>query len=400
MISKPQLDLYLLGLARRPHYAEACRASERMLRHAEGKGAEALVRKRFFHEPEHVVEYRLAHLRVVTRAYFDKILHSFVRLTREDDFVVEFPADADSGALTERWPETGSFVEWWNRYGWKTLFTEPNGILALVHDEQGFMPVFFPARAVVDFRAGKYALVNETPDSFLLLTPRQCVRYERQKHNDFVVRVLGEYVWHEPPAWILGGEPTSLDTPGVFRSFLDGAVDWWDEALIEYSDKQAALKMHVYPEKWMYGAVCNQCHGAGKLSGFGSPKTCVACGGEGMATGPFSVMHVRPPKAHEPPPPLPPAGYIQKDLSAVEFLARDVNENLRRGLAAIHFEHLFDVPLNQSGYAKEIDRAETDAFLYKVLRHAVRGLLEPMGKFVLRRRDAPTFRFRVSHHAQ
>ncbi|MCS7084794.1 MAG: hypothetical protein RMM53_10920, partial [Bacteroidia bacterium] len=358
-----------------------------------------LLRKRFFNEPEHVLEYRLDHLRVVTRAYFDKIVHSFARLTREDDFVIEFPGDVDASVLLERWPETGSWVEWWNRYGWKALFTEPNGLVALVPENDGCVPVFFPARAVVDVRPGKFALVAENPDGFLLFTPSQCVRFRRRKDNDFSARVLGEHRWHEPPAWILGGEPTGLDTPGVYRSFLDGAVDWWDEALIEYSDKQAALKMHVYPEKWIYGAECRQCHGAGKLSGLGAPKTCVACAGTGTATGPFSVLHVRPPKAHEPPTPIPPAGYVQKDLAAVEFLAKDVNELLRRGLAAVHFEHLFDVPLNQSGYAKALDRAETDAFLYKVLRHAVRAILEPLGRFVLRRTDAPTFRFRVSSSA-
>jgi hypothetical protein len=79
--------------------------------------------------------------------------------------------------------------------------------------------------------------------------------------------------------------------------------------------------------------------------------------------------------------PIPPAGYIEKDTAMVDKMMEIIRDEKRSALSAINMEFLADVPLNESGKAKEIDRDELNNFVYAIAYHLVVELLEPIYYF-------------------
>jgi hypothetical protein len=110
-----------------------------------------------------------------------------------------------------------------------------------------------------------------------------------------------------------------------------------------------------------------------------STSRCSTCNGAGEPKGMFSEIVYEPPHTQQGEPLKPPfAGYITKDISTIEFLDKDIEQNLFRALAALNMEFLMDMPLNQSGFAKEMDRQELNAFLYTITSHIVNNNLYPI----------------------
>jgi hypothetical protein len=102
---------------------------------------------------------------------------------------------------------------------------------------------------------------------------------------------------------------------------------------------------------------------------------CTKCGGTGnvASTGPYKKTVVRPSKIEmgESPTPVPPFGYVEKSVAIVESTDRRIQQHLYDALAAVNMQFLMDVPLNQSGKAKEVDRDELNNFIYNVAEDLV-----------------------------
>lgn len=379
-------------LTRRPEYALTVRMSEEARRHSEGTGLNALLRERFPSEPPQIFEYRLKNLRPITQTYFDKAANTLAKITRARDLIVRFSEPAFERYLRRDYPDGSDFLAQLFGPLLRVTLTEPNGLFVVAPQDfiLGAPPLvyYFRPEDIFQFFPQRYALVRLPPVSgerFLEITPEYMRLYQYSDEKSGVPHITEIFRAVNPvfPAVVCGGEPYRLQFPGVYRSFFSGAFPFWDEALVQFSEKQAGIKQHLFPEKWTYAFVeCKTCAGMGKVRHAGTLADCNACNGTGVppATGAFSLLTVPLPKNGVPVVPTPPAGYVQKDFSAITFLNQDIYTNLYRGLAALNFEFLAETPLNTSGVSKAYDRQELNGFLYKIARHVLQTQFLPLCK--------------------
>jgi len=378
------------NLAPRAEYAIALQMSLDARRHSEGSGIETLLQQRFPSEPLEIHRYRLQNLRPITRTYFDKVLNALACMQRAQGLGFQCAEPALEHYLRHQNPDGYDMFEWFFSTGLRVSCTEPNGLLAIVPNglQPKGLPVlrYFRAESVRQYTPGQWALVAlpDAPDTYLMFTPNSLHIYQA---NTRQATELWRYPQPAFAAVLCGGELLSLRYPNVYRSFLSGAFAFWDEALVQFSEKQAGIKQHLFPEKWQFALEeCKHCEGMGKMRHGGTIVDCAACNGSGRPaiTGVFSVLSVPVPREGRPNLPMPPAGYIQKDFSAIEFLNKDIDANLYKGLAALNCEFLTESPLATSGISKAMDRQELNTFMYKIAHHIVYQQFLPLCKAVLR----------------
>jgi hypothetical protein len=164
----------------------------------------------------------------------------------------------------------------------------------------------------------------------------------------------------------------------LYESRISGILPDFDEALREYSDLQAAKVLHIYPERWEFTQnECTDCKGTGKRANpaGGDPTICSKCTGRGyIAAGPYSKVLIRPVNNVEGGGniPTPPIGYVQKDVEIVKVMEASVKQHIYDGLASINFQFLDQVPLSQSGTAKEVDKEELNNTVHSIAEDLVR----------------------------
>lgn len=388
-------------------------------RHADGLGLERLLYERFPTEPAEIHRYRAQNLRPITRAYFDKALNALAGLYALPAVQAALQSlQSAQPEMARYWlgnnPDALNVWEWLFTDGLRFMLTEPNGVLAVVPKDfvPGAPPVlrYFLAEQVLTFSPQAYAELQLDADRTLLLAPQSVklvqlapkpkvtelspYNYPFNHHyqNDLTNNPFNTVensaespnplgYWTGFPAVLCGGEVYSWQYPSLYRSFFSGAFAFWDEAIIQWSEKQAGIKQHLFPEKWTFAVEnCATCGGHGRLRQGGTIVECATCGGSGnpKPSGVFSVLSVPLPKDGSPNLPIPPAGYLQKDFSAIEFLQRDIYTNLQQGLAALNCEFLTQRPLSLSGRAKALDRTELDAFRIKIATHILHRQIIPL----------------------
>ncbi|MCS7084981.1 MAG: hypothetical protein RMM53_09830, partial [Bacteroidia bacterium] len=92
----------------------------------------------------------------------------------------------------------------------------------------------------------------------------------------------------------------------------------------------------------------------------------------------YSTLVLRAPKATEGNSiPMPPIGYVTKDLASVAVLEAQIARLAKQAYAAVNLEYLSLTPAEQSGIAKAYDRQEINASIAKVARHLTQNILLP-----------------------
>ena len=72
------------------------------------------------------------------------------------------------------------------------------------------------------------------------------------------------------------------------------------------------------------------------------------------------------------PVPMPPAGFIEKDVEIIKLQKESVDSHIENGLASINFEFIASTPLSQSGTAKEVDKDELNNTVHSIAEDLVR----------------------------
>jgi hypothetical protein len=170
----------------------------------------------------------------------------------------------------------------------------------------------------------------------------------------------------------------------LFESRISAMIPSLNEAVREYSDLQAAVVGHLFPERWEIASQeCTSCRGMGLVpdpsytgtDGKSKPIVCASCHGLGAvgATGPYKKTLIRMPKVNlgEQAIPLPPFDYIKKDIDVIRVMEDRLTGHLYRGLSAVNMQFLAQTPLSISGDAKAVDRDELNNFVYNVAEDLV-----------------------------
>jgi hypothetical protein len=410
LIEKEELEALLFEgkFLHDEEYRSRNRLSDEILLHSEGKpdAVFMLLDTKFPSEPNNLLEYRIRNFARITKTYFQKIVNTIAKINRADDFVIQFRDKKAREFAENEIKEYGSLREWYFTNCIKALLSEPNGGILVLPEWDEASGRYEPYPNIVRTyrlirKTDDYVIVMEDEHTHLYCDRRYVIRIQkvdgkgnevrstiaRKRKVEYELEVLFEHELNEVPFITFGGLPYDLDRIDIYESFISGVVPFWNQALVEFSDKQAGIKQHVFPEKWRYTSnACKSCNGTGQIKFHDVWDSCSTCGGSGsgMPTGMFAEITIRPSTAIEDKPPIPPVGYIEKSFDAIRYLDEDIKSNIASGLASINMEFIMASPASQSGIAKEMDRAELNSFLFQIARHVVYNNLIPLYRITLK----------------
>lgn len=399
-------------------YKRSVDSAKAMLVHADGVFPGDLINERRPNEPEEVLCYRKKIFIPKTKPYFSKIISSLQKIRRSSDWSIryegDFPKIPEGETLKEYtevyYPQFESVTNWVFSVLLKKYLTDPNGLLFVKPKEVGVEPGVYlePIATVVDschvldYVYDDYAVfVNSSGcfystskavlpgKSFYVVTTEKITRYDQTDGRGTMTPVVDyEHGLGEMPVYKIGAVIADSTAERIlYESRISGIVPEFNEAIREYSDLQASVVVHMFPERWEFTQnECQNCNGTGKRrnptwhEGCGAETPCdlpcdnKACRNGYVVAGPYSKMMVRPAMAIEgqAPIPTPPAGFIEKDVEIIKEQRSSVNEHITNALASINFEFIATTPLAQSGVAKETDKDELNNTVHSVAEDIVR----------------------------
>lgn len=399
-------------------FVKSIEKADAMNVHADGLYPCKLLDSRRPNEPQDVMDYRKSIFVPKTKPYFGKVMSSLQKIRRSSDWSIryegEFAKIPEGETMKDycefNYPQFTSLTNWVFAVLLKKYLTDPNAVLFCYPKEIGgqenqyLKPIVqvIDSCHVLDYVYQDYAvMVNpagcwyETSKgkfpgkSFYVVTTVKITRYDQIDGRGTLSPVVDyEHRLNELPVYKIGAIICDATADRVlYESRIVGIVPEFDEAIREYSDLQAATVVHMYPERWEYSQhECNSCKGTGKrrnpawFEGCGAdiPTEC-ACDNKGcrngyVVAGPYSKIMIRPNNAMEgqATPPMPPAGFIEKDVEIIKLQKDSVDSHIENGLASINFEFIASTPLSQSGTAKEVDKDELNNTVHSIAEDLVR----------------------------
>ena len=420
-----ELAEYFEGKRKNPVYDDATRMYQDIRVHANGETPGDIIARRRPNESEEVQSYRLQIYEPITKQTFNSVLQSLGKIRRSRDWAIKYSRDykfplVPQGETLEdyceyRFPYYTSVTNWLFSVMLKSTLVDANcAVLVLplnTGDPSSYKqpyPVIFYADQIIEYLEGRFAifksaeqLVVANPpgplskrgataatfsDKYYLITTNEVVPYIKQGDN--WVALTDEIITHG-----LGYMPVirprcqfakTVQEYNLFESRISAMIPSMNEATREYSDLQAAVVGHLFPERWEIATQeCNSCAGSGVVPNPSYTGTdvkskqlvCAACNGLGAtgATGPYKKTVIRMPKLNlgEQPISLPPFDYVKKDIDVIKVMEDRLDKHLYRGLSAINMQFLAQTPLSISGDAKSVDRDELNNFVYNIAEDIV-----------------------------
>lgn len=420
-----ELKLYFSGDRHHFYYKKAVDNCNAFKPHSEGKFPCELIECRRPNEPVEVKEYRKEIWVPKTKPTFSRIVNSLSKIRRSPDWIIAYPKDLQNQFAKIREDETlGQYCEkkfpyfesvtnWLFSVCLKPYLTDPNGViliwpLSTEVEPTDFLepyPFIFECCDVVEFEAEDHAILNDPAGCYYMVKKGNKMVEERGKayftvdaefirkyeqidnKGNYNLTIEYPHGLSYMPCFKLGGVICEAQgSEYLYESRISGILPELDEAVREYSDLQAAKVLHVYPEKWQYtNNECTTCKGTGQRinpnwtqgcdASIPNQLDCAACRGVGyISAGPYAIQLVKPTTAMDggKQVPLPPAGYVEKDVEIVKLMEDSVRQHIYDGLAAINFQELAEVPMNESGVAKAVDRDEQNNTVHAIAEDLVK----------------------------
>jgi hypothetical protein len=419
--TQAEVDSYANGSYKYCYRECSEKDAEELCVHADGLKPTLLLCTRRPNEPLEVKEYRESIWEPITREPISKVISSLQKIRRSPDWVIKYPDQTQFGRITEgatledycetNFPYFRSLTNWlFALYLRKSLIDANSVVLVrplVMPDKFGYpqpIPTIFDSCHVIEMVEDDYCVLwnplgcsyyddkqeLKYGKSFYIITTMSIYRYDQEPNNKFVIREDGIYNHN------LGILP-AFKVPAMIKdaregrfynqSRIEGMVCHLNEAAREYSDLQAAKVNHMYPERWEYTQnQCADCSGLGRRNNplflqdpnCGCPAVieCTTCAGRGFkVAGPYAKIMVTPlPNTENGNIPLPPAGYIEKDVEIIKVQEQSVDAHIYKALSSVNMEYLAQVPLVQSGTAKEVDRSESANTVHSVAEDLVSAM--------------------------
>jgi hypothetical protein len=412
-----ELALYFEGQKRNPIYEDAKQMYEDLRVHANGEKPGDIIARRRPNESEEVQAYRLQIYEPVTKQTFNSVLQSLGKIRRSRDWAIrysrdyKFPLVPDGETLEDycelRFPYYTSVTNWLFSVMLKSTLVDANcAVLVLSLDTQADencyrkpYPIVYHADQIIEYLEGRFAILKAAEsvqvtsakgvtisDKFLLVTTNEVVPYVKSGDNwialtdEIVVHGLGYLPIIRPRCQFA----KTVQEHNLFESRIAAMPPSLNEAIREYSDLQAAVVSHLFPERWEVATQeCMSCGGSGYVPNPSYTGTdvkskqlvCASCNGLGATAGagPYKKTVIRLPRTNlgEAPIPTPPFDYVKKDIEVIKVMEDRLERHLYRGLSAINMQFLAQTPLTISGEAKAVDRDELNNFVYNIAEDLV-----------------------------
>lgn len=371
---------------------------KRLKNHSDGLFDEDFTRNYQPSEPDWAVAYKKDNFRAITKPFFGKIQFVISKIFRSNDLHLYKGQESskvkeENGLfqyITSGLEHYQSLKNYWLSYYLKRYMNDPNGVLVIIPEgieDDGFIGFDdFPEPELEYVSIDRIVCAD---DDFILYSCDKNewiliddVNYykikliERDNSKSYKFDILYDHGLGYVPFVRNSKIIIDSDNGAILDSYISGILPHFDQAVLQNMDKLVSIKMHAYPEKAIFVAEdCNECKGTGTVivpsvsaEGLARTGSCHACSGSGMATSsPFGITKVRPNRVNENAlPDWAPAKYIEKDLSAVEFMSKDITALITNGLSAVNMDFLAEVPLAESGTSKAYDWEQANLFLYTI----------------------------------
>jgi hypothetical protein len=418
-----------------PFYETCIDKCNEWLTHADGLFPEKLIRERRPNETLEVLAYRAIIYQPKTKTTFSKVHSSLQKIRRSPQWDIRYNKTDRFSRIREEetletyceenFPYFTSLTNWVFSLMLRKYLTDPNAVVfvypleyqveqtsfrrpfAEVYDSCNVMYFVPDDYAVLRLPNGCTYYSRNKPykgDTYFFVTTQNIFRYDQVDGKGTYKLVLSELHGLEmlPVVKLKGVLVNQCENHFLYESRIQGMMTELNEIVREYSDLQAGKVCHLYPERWEYAQnQCSQCKGTGKrrnpLWTQGAPLTIspeITCDAPGcqhgyVVAGPYSKIMVRPLNVVEgggvQTIPTPPAGYVQRDVEILKLQDEGVDKHEYKALAAINMEFLAQVPLSQSGVAKEVDRDELNNFVNSVAEDLV-AVMDSIYKLIARYR--------------
>lgn len=408
MITVNQVGDYFKGKKKHVNYEQTVAYERAMRVHMDGEFPEKLIRERRPAESITIKEYREKIYAPITMTSMDKVFTSLQKIRKSPDWSIKYSTDTPSVISHDEtlkyymeydFENYTSFTNYFFNNVFKEYLVDANALILWIpenieKEETEYyepIPEIFASHQIIDYERKKWYVLRSSEgaqykdsygdfrngavfyyvDEFIIQKFHQI-----NARGQFAEVMLFEHNLGEIPIVDLFGKvfKHSGKYP-IYKSRLSPMLPELDEAAREYSDLQAEIVQHIHSTVWAYQSQeCNKCGGAGVIqSKEAAPIACTTCHGKGILPfNPYENLVLRPTAAGENQPPIPPMGYVAKQTDIAKLQDVRVQDHIFRAYSAINFEFLSQTPLNISGTAKEIDRAELNNFVYSIAEDVVR----------------------------
>jgi len=403
------IEPYLAQKVRHPYYDESVEMAEALEIHADGDYPGDLIEQRRPAESREIHEYRKKIFEPITKPVFSKVYNSLMKIRKSSDWMLSFKNDVVPARIAEdetperylmdKFPKHHSITNWMFSIAFKKYLCDANALVFTfplsmeVADNEYLKPYprIFDSDEVIDYKEGKYFVLEDEEKihyesdgqyytdgrRFWVIQPDVIQVFHEMSQMGRIVEVMNieNPLGYIPIRWMYGQNVEMNAYTMLNESRISSVVPMLNEALREYSDLQAEIVMHIHSTMWsMQPQQCKTCRGIGSIPRENSaPVQCPGCSGIGLAPlNPFEHLVLAPPRPGEPSIPTPPMGYVQKDTEIARLQQERIQQHIYAALSAINMEFLAEVPLSQSGTAKQVDREELNSFVHSIAEDVVR----------------------------
>ena len=371
-----------------------------------------LIEARRPNESDSIVAYRKKNYLPKTKQPCFKVLNSLKKIVKSGDWKIDY-SKADNPSIVgddtlqkyceKDYPMFKSLENWAYSLATKQLISDPNGLYYVepmnwdIQNGEKYEPIarFVKTPDVFAFKQDEFTLfksqhVNTVRDTsgelrdlpiYIMITPTTFAYVKEVNVERDLVLEVKSTTMNEMVARKIGGVLKDVQMgEAVYNSFIDPMLPSLDSVAGESSDLQAEVVQNIYSTMWyVSGNDCTSCQGSGVVDIKGTQTACTKCEGNGrMLKSPFKDMVIGADGLGENGVPTPPGGYIQKSTEIVSLQDERIRNHIFDALASLNMEFLAQVPTNQSGVAKEVDRDELNNFVFGVAYHLVENIINPI----------------------
>ncbi len=400
------LEPYLTGKVRHPYYKDSVEMADEIRIHSDGEYPVELIEERRPAELEQTKAYRKKIWQPITKPVFNKVYNALMKIRKSGDMVINFPQDRPSTIpedespetyLKTRFPKQDSLMNWMFSIAFKPYLVDANALVFTIPiqfdvPENEYVkpyPRVFTSSQVIDYKDSIYIVLEdcdpvhyETEGNYYtdgkrywVVQPDLIQVFDVAGTKVTEVMQVENPLGYIPIRWMYGQNVSMSADRMLNESRISGIIPRLNEAVREYSDLQAEVVQHIHTTYWtLQPQACQTCRGKGNIPRENSaPISCPDCQGKGlMPFNPYEHLVVGQPRPGEPAMPTPPAGQIEKNTSIATLQDARIAQHIYAALSAINMEYLAEVPIEQSGVAKQVDREELDSFVHSIAEDVVR----------------------------
>lgn len=414
MIDIATLEPYFKGKKKHPAYDKTVELYNALKLHANGEKPDKLLNDYRPSETKEIRDYRLKIYEPVTKENISQIINSVSKIRRSSDWNIKYNPDAVPKSIApdetleqyceNNFPYYGSLTNWVFTVLLKHYLIDANAVILIAplnteieaNEFYKPYPIIFNSDQVLELNDRVAILKSKEKSSyksgnitrhdgevFYVVDEEKIYRWEKGESSYVMVSEFAHGLSKIPVIRIKGTFFDSFDKYIVYESRINSIVPRLNKVVRQDSDLDAAVVTHLYPEPWEFASQpCDSCFDAatgmstGKVRDGKRTVACKKCNGTGIApsTGPYKKIVVRPANVNmgEQPAPIPPKGYINKPVEIVKMQSDFIDANAYKALASINMHFLMQTPLNESGYAKEVDRDDLNNFIYSIAEDLIR----------------------------